>query len=267
MIDGDGLIAVGLAGSMASAGLWPLFVVWLVRSGLRRRRGLDVGERHGGPPRAARHAGPPGGCRSRGRRDAPASGVLSLLRPRASAPPSTMPWRTSSAASSSISRPAGPGRRSAASSSCVSWAGGSSGQGLGGGLAAACARQDVPRSSRRRPTAPLAEAYRAARRKGPVVDFFRDYEIALAMMNRYMAPGRGPARSSWAAASRRTSSRSRRRACPPCAAPRFARTSPRSRSRRTTRSTVVSGAPASTPRRSRGARRRPTATTSWSSRT
>ena len=32
MIDGDGLIAIGLAGSMASAGLWPL-IVWLVERG------------------------------------------------------------------------------------------------------------------------------------------------------------------------------------------------------------------------------------------
>ena len=40
---------------------------------------------------------------------------------------------------------------------------------------------------------PLAEGYRAARGKGPVVDFFRDYEIALAMMNRFMTPGPGTA--------------------------------------------------------------------------
>ena len=32
MIDGGGLIAIGLAGSMASAGLWPL-IVWLVERG------------------------------------------------------------------------------------------------------------------------------------------------------------------------------------------------------------------------------------------
>ena len=55
----------------------------------------------------------------------------------------------------------------------------------------ACARQDVPLFVPAAPDGPLAEGYRAARRKGPVVDFFRDYEIALAMMNRYMAPGPG----------------------------------------------------------------------------
>src|SRR5262245_16483112 len=32
MIDGDGLIALGMAGSLASAGLWPL-ITWLVERG------------------------------------------------------------------------------------------------------------------------------------------------------------------------------------------------------------------------------------------
>ena len=35
--------------------------------------------------------------------------------------------------------------------------------------------------------------YRVAERKGPVVDFFRDYEIALAAMNRFGSPGPGTA--------------------------------------------------------------------------
>jgi deoxyhypusine synthase len=65
------------------------------------------------------------------------------------------------------------------------------GQGLGGSLAATCARHGVPLFVPAAPDGPLSEGYRAARRKGPVVDFFRDYEIALAMMNRYMAPGPG----------------------------------------------------------------------------
>ena len=67
------------------------------------------------------------------------------------------------------------------------------GQGLGGALAATCARHDVPLFVPAAPDGPLAEGYRAARGKGPVVDFFRDYEIALAMMNRFMAPGPGTA--------------------------------------------------------------------------
>jgi deoxyhypusine synthase len=43
------------------------------------------------------------------------------------------------------------------------------------------------------PDGPLAEGYRAARGTGPVVDFFRDYEVALAVMNRFMPPGPGTA--------------------------------------------------------------------------
>jgi deoxyhypusine synthase len=41
------------------------------------------------------------------------------------------------------------------------------------------------------PDGPLAEGYRAASRRLPVVDFFRDYELALRIMDRYMAPTRG----------------------------------------------------------------------------
>ena len=67
------------------------------------------------------------------------------------------------------------------------------GQGLGRALAATCARHDVPLFVPAAPDGPLAEGYRAARGKGPVVDFFRDYEIALAMMNSFMAPGPGTA--------------------------------------------------------------------------
>jgi deoxyhypusine synthase len=65
--------------------------------------------------------------------------------------------------------------------------------GLGGSLTATCARAGVPLFVPAAPDGPLAEGYRAARRKGPVVDFFRDYEIALAMMNRFMTPGPGTA--------------------------------------------------------------------------
>lgn len=67
------------------------------------------------------------------------------------------------------------------------------GEGLGGSLAATCARHGVPLFVPAAPDGPLAEGYRAARGKGPVVDFFRDYEIALAVMNRFMAPGPGTA--------------------------------------------------------------------------
>ena len=67
------------------------------------------------------------------------------------------------------------------------------GQGLGDGIAATCHRHRVPLFVPAAPDGPLAEGYRTAGRSRPVVDFFKDYEIALAMMNRFMAPGPGTA--------------------------------------------------------------------------
>ena len=52
------------------------------RARVRRRDRLHVGERDGGPPRAAGRARLPGGRRPRRRRGAPAGGLLPLLRPR-----------------------------------------------------------------------------------------------------------------------------------------------------------------------------------------
>ena len=66
-------------------------------------------------------------------------------------------------------------------------------QGLSATLAATCFRHGVPLFVPAAPDGPLAEGYRTARRKGPVVDFFRDYEIALDVMGRYMPPGPGTA--------------------------------------------------------------------------
>lgn len=63
--------------------------------------------------------------------------------------------------------------------------------GLGRTIAATCYRQRVPLFVPAAPDGPLSEGYRVAKRKGPVVDFFKDYEIALAMMERWMRPGRG----------------------------------------------------------------------------
>lgn len=64
-------------------------------------------------------------------------------------------------------------------------------RGLGGTVAATCARRGVPLFVPAAPDGPIAEGYRTARRKGPVVDFFRDYELALRIMERCMPPGRG----------------------------------------------------------------------------
>ena len=67
------------------------------------------------------------------------------------------------------------------------------GQGLGGALAANCARHAVPLFVPAAPDGPLGEGYRTAKEKGPTVDFFQDYEVALAIMSRYMTPGPGTA--------------------------------------------------------------------------
>jgi deoxyhypusine synthase len=64
-------------------------------------------------------------------------------------------------------------------------------RGLGGTLAATCARHRVPLFVPAAPDGPLAEGYRTAAAKGPVVDFFADYAIALRIMTRYMPPGPG----------------------------------------------------------------------------
>jgi deoxyhypusine synthase len=63
--------------------------------------------------------------------------------------------------------------------------------GLEASIAATCARHGVPLFVPAAPDGPLAEGYRTATRKGPVVDFFKDYEIALGLMERSMRPGRG----------------------------------------------------------------------------
>jgi deoxyhypusine synthase len=189
MIDGEGLIAIGLAGSMASAGLWPL-VVWLVERGyvdvvvstsanatedLLEQRGTrfhqvdadradDETLRRQGFYRFYDHVV------SAAEYDAMEDFISGFFEHLETG------WPGPTISGVEFMRELGR------------WL---DGQGLGGGLAAACARQDVPLFVPAAPDGPLAEGYRAARRKGPVVDFFRDYEIALAMMNRYMAPGPG----------------------------------------------------------------------------
>jgi deoxyhypusine synthase len=64
-------------------------------------------------------------------------------------------------------------------------------QGLGASVAATCARHEVPLFVPAAHDGPLAEGYRESGVRGPTVDFFRDYDIALKIMDRYMAPGRG----------------------------------------------------------------------------
>jgi deoxyhypusine synthase len=189
MIEGEGLIAVGLAGSLASAGLSPL-VAWLVERGyadlvvstsanatedLLEARGVrfhridadrvdDEALRRQGFYRFYDHVV------STAEYDAMEDFTSGFFEHLAAA------WPGPTISGVGFMRELGRWLEA---------------QGLRGTLAATCARHGVPLFVPAAPDGPLAEGYRAARRKGPVVDFFGDYEIALAMMNRFMPPGPG----------------------------------------------------------------------------
>ena len=191
MIDGESLICLGLAGSLASAGLWPL-VTWLVARGyvdvvvstsanvtedLLEHRGVafyqleperadDARLWRDGYYRFYDHVV------AKDEYDAMEDftrGFFDDLAER---------WAEPTIAGVVFMREFGRWLES---------------QGLGGSLAATCARHGVPLFVPAAPDGPLAEGYRAAARRQPVVDFFRDYELALQVMDRYMAPGRGTA--------------------------------------------------------------------------
>jgi deoxyhypusine synthase len=189
MIDGDGLICLGLAGSLASAGLAPL-IGWLVERGyvdliastsanvtedlleLRGARFFQVDPEHvddadlwrQGFYRFYDHVV---GAGDYDAMEDFTRGFFEALAAR---------W----------SAPALPGVRFM--HEFGRWL---DGQGLGGTIAATCFRQRVPLFVPAAPDGPLAEGYRTARAKGPVVDFFADYEVALRIMARYMPPGPG----------------------------------------------------------------------------
>jgi deoxyhypusine synthase len=191
MIDGDCLIALGLAGSLASAGLGPL-VTWLVERGyvdviastsanatedLLELRGApmyridadhvdDETLRRQGFYRFYDHV-----VRTRDY-DAMEDFTRGFFEHLGET------WRAPAISGVAFMRELGR------------WL---DAQGLGRSIAATCARHGVPLFVPAAPDGPLAEGYRAARGKGPVVDFFRDYEVALAVMNRFMAPGPGTA--------------------------------------------------------------------------
>jgi len=191
LIDGECLIALGLAGSLASAGLGPL-VTWLVERGyvdviastsanatedILEQRGVpiyrvdadhvdDEALRRDGFYRFYDHVV----------RTADYDAMEDFTRGFFEHLAAT--WRAPAISGVRFMRELGR------------WL---DAQGLGGSLAATCARRNVPLFVPAAPDGPLAEGYRAARGKGPVVDFFRDYEIALAVMNRFMAPGPGTA--------------------------------------------------------------------------
>jgi deoxyhypusine synthase len=189
MIDGEGLICLGLAGSLASAGLAPL-VAWLVQRGYvdliastsanvtedlleaRGARVLQVDPEHvddaelwhQGFYRFYDHVV---GAADYDAMEDFTRDFFETLGAR-------------------CPEPAIPGVRFM--HEFGRWL---DGHGLGGTVAATCFRHRVPLFVPAAPDGPLAEGYRAARAKGPVVDFFADYEIALRIMGRFMPPGPG----------------------------------------------------------------------------
>lgn len=191
MIDGDSLIAVGLAGSMASAGMGPL-VAWLVERGYvdvvvstSANATEDVLEQRGAPffqvdpehvddedlwkRRLYRFYDHVVSADAYDEMEYFLAGFFEHL---------AATWR----------EPTIPGVRF-----MREFGGWLDGQGLGGTVAATCSRHDVPLFVPAASDGPLSESYRVARQRGPVVDFFKDYEIALAIMNRFMTPGPGTA--------------------------------------------------------------------------
>jgi deoxyhypusine synthase len=189
MIDGDSLVCLGLAGSMASAGLWPL-VTWLVERGyvdllastsanvtedLLEQRGVPFFRLE--PERADdERLWREGYYRfydhvvakdEYDRMEDFTAGFFADLAGR---------WADESIPGVLFMREFGRWLEA---------------RGLGRSVAATCARHGVPLFVPAAPDGPLAEGYRAAARRRPVVDFFRDYDLALRIMDRHMTPGCG----------------------------------------------------------------------------
>lgn len=189
MIDGESLICIGLAGSMASAGLWPL-VTWLVERGyvdlvvstsanvtedLLEQRGVAfyrVEPERVDDERLWREG------YYRFYDHVVARDDYDRMEDFTGAFFEELAGRWPEAAIPGVVLMREFGR----------WL---EGRGLGRSVAATCARHGVPLFVPAAPDGPLAEGYRAAARRRPVVDFFRDYELALRIMDRSMAPGRG----------------------------------------------------------------------------
>jgi deoxyhypusine synthase len=189
MIDGAGLVCLGLAGSMASAGMWPL-VTWLVERGyvdlivatsanttedLLEQRGVpfyQIDPEHvddsalwdKGFYRFYDHVV---SAVEYDRMEDFLGGFFEHL---------AATWREPSIAGARFMHEFGRWLDAA---------------GLGGSVAATCFRHAVPLFVPGAPDGPLAEGYRTARERGPVVDFFRDYDLAMRIMDRWMTPGRG----------------------------------------------------------------------------
>ena len=189
MIDGDTLICAGLAGSMASAGLGPL-IVWLVERGyvdLLASTAANVTED------LLEQRGVSFHCIEPERVDDAVLWERGFYRfydhVVSAAEYDKMEDFTGEFFDHLAERwtePSIPGVRF-----MLEYGRWLEGQGLTGSVAATCARHGVPLFVPAAHDGPLAEGYRTARRKGPVIDFFKDYEIALGIMERFMTPGRG----------------------------------------------------------------------------
>jgi deoxyhypusine synthase len=189
MIDGQSLICIGLAGSMSSAGMWPL-VTWLIERGYvdlvastSANITEDVLEGRGVPfhrvdpehvddeelwrQRLYRFYDHVVSATEYDRMEDVTAGFFEDLAGR---------WKEGAIPAVLFMREFGR------------WL---EGRGWSGTIAATCARHGVPLFVPAAPDGPLAEGYRTAARKGPVVDFFQDYEIAIRIMDRFMVPARG----------------------------------------------------------------------------
>ena len=189
MIDGGGLICLGLAGSLASAGLGPL-MAWLVERGyadLVASTSANVTEDLLEARGATFHQVDPERVDDEALRR---KGYYRFYDHVVSAAEyDAMEDFTSGFFEHLAERWMGPTISGARFFLELGrWL---DGQGLRGTLAATCARHGVPLFVPAASDGPLGEGYRAARRRGPVVDFFLDYAIALDMMARFMRPARG----------------------------------------------------------------------------
>jgi deoxyhypusine synthase len=191
MIDGPSLICLGLAGSLASAGLWPL-VTWLIERGYVDLVAStcanvteDVLELRGAAVRQIdpEHVDDAALWRAGEYRfydhvvsatayDAMETFTAGFFRHLETA------WKHATISGARFMAEYGRWLET---------------QDLGASVAATCARHGVPLFVPAAHDGPLAEGYRESGVRGPVVDFFRDYTIALKIMDRSMTPGRGTA--------------------------------------------------------------------------
>lgn len=191
MIDGQSLICLGLAGSLASAGLWPL-VTWLVERGYVD---LIASTSANATEDLLEHRGVPFYRVDADHVDDQALWEKGFYRFYDHVVSAVEYDRMEDFTGEFFAHLAATWRRASISGvgfmrELGRWL---EAHALRGTLAATCARHGVPLFVPAAPDGPIAEGYRTAKAKGPVVDFFRDYEIALRLMDRWMAPGRGTA--------------------------------------------------------------------------